>query len=98
MGETLIEREDLEKLQRTRIAETFDEAIILGLINEIRDEGKYEISDVITHRGNLVFDIEKKDGSRYVADILGFEIKAGDIEIVPLEEFKEKGIYFEEEE
>jgi excisionase family DNA binding protein len=91
--ETLIEKADLEKLKMRKIAEVvdFDSAINSVFIDAIRDKGKYSQGDQITPKGNLVFEIQKKDGTRDIADVLEVEINPTEIKIMPANKFKGKG-------
>lgn len=89
--ETLIEKQDLDIIRKAKVAETFDDAILLGFIHEIRERGKYSKNDEITHIGNLVFDIKKQDGTHDIADVRSFTIEPDEIKIKPKEKFTGKG-------
>ncbi len=89
--ETLIKKKDLTKIGQARLAETFDSAVLLSFISEIRERGKYSENDEITHIGNLVFDIKKQDGTHDIADVRSFVIEPEEIKIKPKEKYTGKG-------
>lgn len=92
--ETLIEKKVFEAFRKRRFAETFDKAIIIAFIEELRKKYRYSRGDEIRQIGNdLVFDIVKKDGTHEIAEVLQFELdlEPTKVKITPYKESRKKG-------
>ena len=89
--ETLIEKRVLDRIHFTRIADTFDEAIILTFMEEIREEFHYSPDDEIKLVGDLLFEIKKKDGTLEKVKITGFRVEPTEMEKIPYKKSKKKG-------